>query len=619
MTANDPLTEANRLLSAGQARAAWELLVPLVRVRLTDVNLQMTGGMAARGCGEIDQALGCFHCAYAIAPNHAGIANILANTLDTAGRIEDALAIFARIITAQPQFTEAHINRAITAQKKDPALAVELVEQSLALHPSNARLWSIKGTALKALGQHAEAVTAFDRSLEIDPGRALTWFNRGVTHRAMECHLQAKKDYDEAARRGASGPQFDSARAAVLLELGEIDVAERLYEAAFHEGESEAGVALARLRREYRNGADPFAHFEAAAAARPDREEVWQMLLLNLLDYGEYDRLHDASARARRQLPGSHSLAILGAIGEGWTGERGQAIADLERLQLRDPDNAMLRYALIELLLRERDPVRASYHAEAMVRRDPLDQGAWAFQSTAWRLMDDEREFWLCDYERLVMVTELVNEEMSQTAVEYAAYLSNVLEALHTTRHAPGNQSLRDGTQTSGALFMRPDPRLHAMRDAVLRAVGRAVAALPDDPTHPFLSRKSDLLEFKGSWSVRLAGARGGHHVSHFHSAGWISSAYYARLPDCMMMAQLGPDAADAGDEGCIHFGAPPAHLGLDLPPRRIIRPREGMMALFPSYMWHGTVPFSGEDVRLTAAFDVIPDTSKTSAPAMRF
>lgn len=596
----DPIAEANRLLASGQARQAWNLLSPQVRNRAGDVNLQMTAGMAARACGEIAAALECFRRASVSAPQSPEIANILANTLDSSGRTTAALEIFARIVSDYPQFADAHINRAIVAQKADQALALQLVEQSLAIHPANARLWSIKGTILKALDRLPAAVAAFDRSLALDPGRALVWFNRGVTHRAMECYEAAVSDYREAAARGASGPQFDSARAAALLELGEVDTAERLYESAHRQGDSEAGVALARLRREYRDDSDPFAHFEAAAASLPGEEGAWADLLFNLLDYGEYERLREAGARARRHLAESQTIAVLAAIGEAWAGDRGEGIAELERLTLRDRENRMLRHTLAELHLFDRNPERAALHAQALARHDPHDQGAWAFLSTAWRMMDDEREFWLCDYDRFVMVTELVNDQVAATATAYATYLAEVLETLHVTRHAPGNQSLREGTQTSGALFKRPDPRLHQMRDAVLEAVRRAVTTLPDDPAHPFLSRKAELLAFKGSWSVRLAGARRGHHVSHFHGEGWISSAYYSRLP--ARMAQAG-----AGDEGCIHFGAPPAHLGLNLPPRRIVRPREGMMALFPSYMWHGTVPFSGEDVRMTAAFDVIP------------
>ncbi len=37
------------------------------------------------------------------------------------------------------------------------------------------------------------------------------------------------------------------------------------------------------------------------------------------------------------------------------------------------------------------------------------------------------------------------------------------------------------------------------------------------------------------------------------------------------------------------------------------VKPPPGLLVLFPSYMWHGTVPFSGEAPRLTVAFDLIP------------
>ena len=50
---------------------------------------------------------------------------------------------------------------------------------------------------------------------------------------------------------------------------------------------------------------------------------------------------------------------------------------------------------------------------------------------------------------------------------------------------------------------------------------------------------------------------------------------------------------------GWLTLGVPQAQLGIDLPPMRTIEPRPGRLVLFPSTLWHGTVPFdSGE--RLT-------------------
>jgi hypothetical protein len=41
------------------------------------------------------------------------------------------------------------------------------------------------------------------------------------------------------------------------------------------------------------------------------------------------------------------------------------------------------------------------------------------------------------------------------------------------------------------------------------------------------------------------------------------------------------------------------------------VRPELGLLVLFPSYFWHGTLPFHSEQPRLTVAFDVVPETAK--------
>ncbi|HEV2043240.1 MAG TPA: putative 2OG-Fe(II) oxygenase [Sphingomicrobium sp.] len=48
--------------------------------------------------------------------------------------------------------------------------------------------------------------------------------------------------------------------------------------------------------------------------------------------------------------------------------------------------------------------------------------------------------------------------------------------------------------------------------------------------------------------------------------------------------------------------------FNLDLDARRVVEPRPGRLVLFPSYLWHGTIPFAaGAGDRLTAAFDFQP------------
>jgi hypothetical protein len=99
-----------------------------------------------------------------------------------------------------------------------------------------------------------------------------------------------------------------------------------------------------------------------------------------------------------------------------------------------------------------------------------------------------------------------------------------------------------------------------------------------------------------GSWSVRLH--RQGYNVPHSHPRGWLSTAFYVALPAA---ADMGPAPA-----GHIAFGTPPAELNTGLTAYRTIRPEPGRLAIFPSTMWHGTVPFEDGE-RLVIAFDIRP------------
>ena len=99
-------------------------------------------------------------------------------------------------------------------------------------------------------------------------------------------------------------------------------------------------------------------------------------------------------------------------------------------------------------------------------------------------------------------------------------------------------------------------------------------------------------IRFAGSWSVWLTS--GGYHTNHVHPDGWISSALYIVLPS---------DLGEA-EAGFLALGQPQEQLKLDLPPTRTIAPKPGRLALFPSWMWHGTRAF-GDGERMTVAFDV--------------
>src|SRR5690606_6986059 len=215
------------------------------------------------------------------------------------------------------------------------------------------------------------------------------------------------------------------------------------------------------------------------------------------------------------------------------------------------------------------------------------------------QLLEDPREQWLLDYQRMIRQVEVPPAAGYADTESFFAALAEVLTSLHRTRAHPIDQTLRGGTQTNGFLFRLKHPLLRELEAQIRVAVREALSTFPSEPEHPFWGRRprGDDVRFSGAWSVRLRSA--GYHTNHVQPMGWISSALYVALPDEVRTSD--------SRAGYIQFGVPLLDKDLGLPPRRVVKPEVGTLVLFPSYMWHGTIPFESQQPRLTVAFELLP------------
>ena len=592
--------EANRLLQTGQAAQALTRLAPLLAGQ-PSVDALMLAGMAARSLGQLEAAEGHFARAVLAAPNNPDIANIHANALSAIGRHKDAVAAFDRFLAKHPLHLDGHCNRALALiEAEEFAAAIIACDAFLKSKGDNARILSIRATAKQRLHELESALADMERAVALDPKRALSHANIGKLYLTMAESDSAVAHLSQAAALGLNTTDLACDWASALLMNGDVDGARTLFEKvlAHQPDHAIANRDLARLLIEFIGDPDPFAHYRRWAERERDHRPAWAAWLNALTQNSRWVEPDTAAAAALKRFPDWAEAQLCAATAEGWLRSPAHAVGRLRDIIGLMPDAGQYAALPLPFLLMAGDPAEVEPIVSQVTAASPYDQTTWAYQATAWRMLDDEREFWLCDYEKFVQpirVGELSDPPRGQA--DYARWLANVLDTLHIGKAEPGDQSLRGGTQTPGALFDRRHPVLKQFRADVLSAARRMQADWPDAPEHPFLSRRSETMRFAGSWSVRLA--RGGHHVAHSHANGWISSAFYARLPKLAL--DHGPH------EGCIQFGAPPEAMGLNLPPRRIVQPEEGLLVLFPSYMWHGTVPFHSGDVRMTAAFDIVP------------
>lgn len=343
---------------------------------------------------------------------------------------------------------------------------------------------------------------------------------------------------------------------------------------------------LASLRWIMGNAAGFDAAWRDAARANPAQQGLWLGWFGALGQLRDWPRASAVLDEAERHLGQTSALLAARIFVAGESGALDHCAALLARAgQGGDP---FLQVARVRLALRQGDPAAARDHALAMLQ-GPARAQAWSYLGTAWRMLGDPRAEWLEGDPAFVRAhrVDLSGADLAE--------LAEVLRGLHGARAAYAEQTVRLGTQTDRSVLLRHEPVIERTRAALMEVVREHIAGLPPhDPDHPLLAAPRRDLRIAGSWSVRLG--PGGFNVAHCHPLGWLSSAFYVALPEAM-------GAAPAGH---FHWGAPPAELGIDLPPRGTMAPEPGVLVLFPSTMWHGTYPIEAGE-RLNIAFDIVP------------
>ncbi|HEX8217392.1 MAG TPA: tetratricopeptide repeat protein [Allosphingosinicella sp.] len=537
---------------------------------------------AKRGAGAA--ARSAFEAALRLAPRDPQLLNNFANFLAAQGEADGALEQYEQALAAAPAFHEARYNRALLLQKTgrlDEALAE--LERAAAGRPGDAKLLSAQGSVLLALGRLRNAADAYDSALAADPNRATAAAGRARV--AMERGEEAAPAlYRRALALRPGDPELQLNLAEALEAEGDPEAVPTLAAAvAARPSWADGQKVLARMRWEAGEGRAFTRDLEKAIEAAPGDRELWLAYASALAEADLNAEAAETAARARAAVGDDPSLVLLEAIRASEAGQ----IERADHLFASLSDDLAERSILeARHRLRTGDYERAGLLLERAREEQPWDIGTWALTGLHWRVTANPRTEWLLGQPGLVDARSLPfdSDELAATAAR--------LRSLHRTRAHPIGQSVRGGTQTRGQLFERGEAEIAALKEAIAQAVGEYWDRLPPaDASHPLLRHRDKRPLVKGSWSVRLTD--GGFHTSHFHPEGALSSACYFVVPE-----------SQSPMEGWLELGGPPGGLDVPVEPLHRIEPAPGRMALFPSYLFHGTRPFSSGE-RLTVAFDV--------------
>jgi Flp pilus assembly protein TadD len=413
----------------------------------------------------------------------------------------------------------------------------------------------------------------------------------------MERAEAALDSLDKACQLGLRGLELHVNRGRTLALLYRMEEAEREFVTAvgLDQTHIDAQVNLARLR--YMRGDAAFARdFRIAADAHLAYLALQTSYLTVLRCAGLFDlaqthlqRLmdhHGPLPALRAQL--AQVLQVADRLPE----------AELQALAAAagDPGSADIIETLVLIQLAGGKAAEAREHILRQRSGRPNAQNWLAYEASALRLLGDPAYRQLVDYDRHVRCFEVQPPTGWRSIAHFNADLLQALKQRHPFASHPLDQSLRHGSQTTRNLLAETDAIIRAALDAFAPPLRDYVAGIGQAATHPLSARSTGAAAMVGAWSVRLH--RDGFHVNHVHPEGWISSAYYVDVPDEVRDVNLRSGWLKFGEPRFAIPGAVPEHF---------VQPRQGLLVLFPSFVWHGTNAIRGDAPRTSIAFDAVP------------
>lgn len=623
---------------AGRAREADELLRP--RLERGDAPPQALGlgAMLAHALGHLPRALALMERALAEAPQDAAMRYNHGVLLRESGRLADAEAAFRNVLDIDPGNVPAAVQLAeilnaagrpeeavtlcrqqLATSDADPLVhlaladglrltgefdaAAAVLEGAAARWPGDPRVPSRLGILRRGQGRPNEAVQSYQASLALRPEHATTLGNLGLARLDLGQLEAALECFDRALELAPQAADTRLNRAAVLSRLGRR--AEALDEArsvsAAHPRHAAAHAAVAAILSGDR---DPDSLAEGETAARraleldPAEAAAWDSLGIVLMKRGEEGGAFEAGRRAVELAPANVDYWLHLADNQARDGELAPALATLGAALARHPANAELHRQQGIALLRSGETDAALESLDRCLAQRPADQRAIAHKAVALaRLGHLDAMNDLLGLDRFVRRVRFREVGPFASVEAFNRQLAADIRNHPTLRWEPVGLAATGGALT-GELLDAPTDAIRVFERELRRAIDDLRADLEADERHPFLHRIPGKYRLN-TWATLVP--QQGEINAHIHEEAWLSGAYYAELPAAMA---AGRDTR----AGWLELGRPSG----ELPPvpehvLRYLEPAEGLLVLFPSYLFHRTLPFQGQGERISLSFDLEP------------
>lgn len=554
---------ADAYFSDGDFAAAAAHFQILANNDPSDAQTRFNLGVSHRQAGNTPDAIRAFESALKIDPFYPKGWFNLGVVLDNVGRVAEAAAAFEKAVDAEPDDPAAMANLAACyAKNRAFNKALKLFDKAIGRWPQIADIRLMLAAALRKIQAYGRAEEACRVAVSLAPDNPDAHAALGLTLALAGKHADAVAAIRAALALEPGRVASNLALAGSLAELGECDEALEICELVLAD-DPDNKTALYNKARTLMGLARPAAAvdvYRAALAIAPGDANILKSCAEALNQAGsdaEIGELYGAAIKAQPNAPFPYAGLA------GWQLGAGNAAPALEI-------------------------------ASEAVARFPGDTASLALQAVAATAAGaTEIAETLLDFDRLTARINVAAPTGWESVAAFNTALAEHVRNHPSIEYAPSEHATREGYHT-GELLLDPMGPIAGLEELIRSAVDDYRRNHPRDPGHPFLARHPDRFGLN-IWAIILKAA--GHQIPHIHSTAWLSGVYYPKLP---------PVIGDNSRAGWIEFGQFPEHIACGAAPEIVsVRPEEGLMLLFPSYMYHRTIPFAGDGTRISIAFDI--------------
>lgn len=442
-----------------------------------------------------------------------------------------------------------------------------LLAEAIARDPKQASRAFAFGEELCRDGYLDDGAELLRLGLRGQPESSGAWLNLGRAQSGMDDHLGAVQSYTQALKHDPKNTPAQLNLGAAFGELGRAEEAEGCFRAVlsidrdFSQARANLGNALTAQSRY----AEAAVEFRQVIQEQPELARAHADLALCLLETPD---------------------------GEG---HRAEILRLLAHSVTLDPQHAQLQFEFGSALLRLGEPLRALELARGFLALYPHDSGLRAIECSALAQLERTAELTvLRDFTSLVYCSELAPPAGFLDLAAFNAALSRHVETHPTLAWSKARHG-SPTTRHSGSLMVSPLGPIEALQAVIEETLDRYVAQGKQSGNPLFASPPEET--FLNLWGVVMH--NGGHQTPHVHPAAWLSGCYFAAVPSTL---------SETSHEGFLEFcagrSAEVTAQGLFS-----VKPRAGLLVVFPSHLYHYTVPLSGTpgtDPLVCVSFDLL-------------